>query len=287
MKTVWAVTSVVGAVLLIAVIAPPADQIRHTGVQLCTAMLGAAPDDHATVENLSGAQAAALAADRHLTGDGAYRFVATLNTIKNWRLLPADQVLDWAANPAAARLPDRAQLDSPWPAPTPDTDPPDPEQEGGTLYEQACATILRRADALTSTTEPVRASTPTATTSNDADLGTSARRAAVVDEVIRHLGAATAESQLWATISPTPHLDAKRTLFTQLAHTAPVAQPSPGDLVCYDFTASGPARCSLVINAGPAPTIAAPDAEETLVAQPMPANRVIIEPVPVNDSDTA
>lgn len=207
--------------------------------------------------------AAALAAGRHLTGDSAYRFVTTVNTITNWRTLPADQVLDWATNPAAP-LPGGAQLDLPWPPPAV-AEQSNPDSESSrSLYKQACATVLRRADELT-TTRP-KATSPT-------DDG----RAAAVEEVTHKLGTPISEAQLWAVISPTPHLDAKRTLFAQLASAAPIAEPTPGDLVCYDFTTSGPARCSLVIQAGAAPAIAALNAQDTLVAQPMPANSVIIE----------
>lgn len=283
--------AVIGVVLLVVIMGSSVVQNRRTGARLCVSMLGAGPQDDATVESLSGLQAAALAAGRQLTGEDAYRFVVTLNTITNWRQLPADQILDWITDPSPARLPAAAQLDSTWPAPKFDTDQTGTQPQRWSSYEQACAMVLHRADARTSTPTSTPAPPPSVTAAASPTVATTALldgvqpdRIAVVAAVTGRLGAVTPEPQLWEAISPTPQLDAKRTLFEQLGRTSPVMSPAPGDLACYDFTTSGPARCSLVIAAAPTPAIATPNTDGILVAEPIPANSTIIEPVSVSEA---
>jgi hypothetical protein len=286
---VAACVTVIGVVLVVAIIGSCVVQNRRTGAQLCAAMLGAAPQDDATVESLSGPAAAALAAGRQLTGEDAYRFVVTLNTITNWRQLPADQILDWITDPSPARLPAAAQLDSPWPTSKFDTDQAGTQPARWSSYGQACAMVLHRADARTSTptstpaqpTSVTAAAPPTVATTAAPD-GAQPDRTAVVAAVTGRLGAVTPEPALWEVICPTPQLDAKRTLFEQLARTSPVLSAAPGDLACYDFTTSGPARCPLVIAAAPTPAIATLNTDGILVAEPIPANSTIIKPVTVN-----
>jgi hypothetical protein len=277
--------TVIGAGLVVVIMGSAAVQNRRTGTRLCTAMLGAAPEDDATVDNLSGPQATALAVGQHPFGEDAYRFVVTLNTITNWRRLPAGQILDWISDPQRAQLPAGAQIDSTWPAPEFDTRQPDTKPARRPLYEQACATILHRADARTSTSTPppsVPVVAPSADAMTAAPDSVQPPRSAVAAAVTGRLGAVISEPQLWAAISPDPQLDAKRTLFEQLARTSPVMSPRPGDLACYDFTTSGPTRCSLVIAAKPTSAIATPNADGILVAEPIPANSTIIEPAHTN-----
>jgi hypothetical protein len=282
---VAAVVTVIGAGLVVVIMGSSVVQNRRVGTRLCTAMLGAAPEDGATVESLSGHQAAALVVGQQRTGEEAYRFVVTLNTITNWRRLPAGQILDWITGPPQAQLPAGAQLDRTWPAPEFDTGQPDTKPARQSLYEQACATILHHADGRTPTPTPppsMPAAAPSAAATTAAPYGVQPDRRAVAAAVMGRLGAVVSEPQLWEIISPTPQLDAKRTLFEQLARTSPVMSPRPGDLACYDFTTSGPTRCSLVIAAEPTPAMATPSADGILVAEPVPANSTIIEPAIVS-----
>ena len=108
---------VIGAVVVVVVITGPSvAQMHQTGAQMCTAMLGIPQAISQPVASLSGGDAQNLAPGG-LTGQDAYRFVVTLNTITNWRRLPVAQVSQWISDPSPARLPKGAEVDTPWPAP--------------------------------------------------------------------------------------------------------------------------------------------------------------------------
>ncbi|AYE99540.1 hypothetical protein C0J29_31745 (plasmid) [Mycobacterium paragordonae] len=260
--------------IVVVMVAPATATMTHTGQRICAAMLGQPPEATATVATLQDAQTQALA-PAGLTGQDAYQFVATLNTVINWRDLPAAQVSAWAANPAATPLPEGAQIDTPWPVPR-SNDPAPAFPQSVSLYESACATVLHRVDVHVA--NPPHSATPiTHTTPPDT---ASSQQPPIVAEVIKQLGTRISPEVLWQWTSPTPHLDAKRTLFEQLTRTAPQAAPRPGDLTCYDYTVNGPARCALVLSLAPTPLMAATTADGILAAAPIPANSTIIGPEP-------
>lgn len=274
-----AVAGLAAAVLIVVVMVGPATAtLTHTGQRICTAMLGNPPDATATVATLQDAQAQSLA-PAGLSGQNAYRFVATLNTVINWRHLAAAQVAAWAADPSATSLPEGAQLDTPWPAPS-ETTPPTTIPRPASLYEEACAAILRRADTHVANPPHTTTRTPNPNVPNTS----SSQPSAIVAEVTRQLGTPMSSEALWQWISATPHLDPKRTLFEQLTRTAPVPAPRAGNLACYDFTLSGPAHCALILTSEPQPSMATIAADGVLAATPLPANCTIVETIAAQET---
>lgn len=286
------------SVLFVTLIAPLAVGTRDGASTLCAAMLGVPPSSGVSVTSLSGPDAEIVAAQRIdnsalPTGEDAYRFVTSLNTVTNWRQLPAVELAAWSMNPEAVPLPNGAVLDAPWPAPTVEPHPDVPDSVVPSVYEAACATVLHRADQRATVTASSQTGTTTSVTASATGGGMLAsstslappvaadpQRAPLVAAVTGLIGTQVAEMELWQAISPHPELDAKQMLFEQLARSRPISPPQPGDLACYDFTVSGPARCALVIapTATGLPQIAATDNAGILTAQVVPLNVTYIRP---------
>lgn len=290
------------SVLFVILIAPLAVGTRDSASTLCAAMLGIPPSEGVSVMALSGPDAEIVAALRITnsalsTGEDAYRFVTSLNTVTNWRHLPPAEVAAWSVDPATMPLPNGAVIDAPWPAPAVEPNPDIPENIAASVYESACATVLHRADhrAKTTTSSQVSATTTVTTTTYPGETSanplapiTTSPAAAVADPqrvplvaaVSALIGTQVTEYQLWQAISPRADRDAKEMLFEELANSRPVSPPQPGDLACYDFTTSGPSRCALVIapTATGLPQIAATDSAGALVAQVVPTNVTYIRP---------
>lgn len=288
-------TAAVGLPLLLVVIilGPQGAESRRSSVAACTHMLGAAPGPDETVLSLGGPEADFVAghnpASVGLTGAQAYRFVSTLNTVTNWRALPPAEVAAWVVDPDHVSAPVGAQFESPWPAPelTDDQnrqlaaalDSPSAASRAVAAFESACAVVLRRIDVAAEVASSMP-STPAGPALPDTVAAISPRRAAIVDAVTARVGTVVTDAEVWQLISPTPDLDPRQTLFSALA-TRPdvmVAVALPGDLACYDFTTTGPARCGVITTAQPSGmTVIGSDG--MLAIGPIPSNSTIFRPV--------
>lgn len=290
---------VLAVVVVVVIMVPQGADTRRSAAEVCTRMLGAPPAPESTVLTLGGPEADAVAAQwvaaarTPLTGAQAYRFVSTLHTLINWRRLPPAEVAAWAgaADPVATP-PAGAELEAPWPAPELTTDQnaqlaatleraqSSPDSISVADYETACAVVLRRIDVATAAARATSATLPSSSTLPTAVAAISARRAAVVEAVTARLGTAVTDAELWQLISPTPDSDPRQTLLSALAiqPDAVVSVALPGDLVCYDFTTSGPTRCGLITTAEPS-SMAVIGADGMLSTGPIPSNSTIFRPV--------
>lgn len=290
-----ALAAVVGLPLLLVVIilGPQGAESRRSSVAACTHMLGAAPGPDETVLSLGGPEANFVASQNPvsvgLTGGQAYRFVSTLNTIINWRVLPPAEVAAWVVDPDQVSAPVGAQFESSWPAPplsddqsqqlAAAVDSPSATSRTVAAFEAACAVVLRRIDVAAGVASSMP-STPAGPVLPDTVAVVSPRRAAIVDAVTARVGTVVTDSELWQLISPTPDLDPRQTLFSALAARpdAMVAVALPGDLACYDFTTTGPARCGLVTTTEPS-SMTVIGSDGMLAISPIPSNSTIFRPV--------
>lgn len=290
-----ALAAAVGLPLLLVVMitGPQGAESRRSSVQACTHMLGAPPGPEETVLSLGGPEADFVAgrnpASVGLTGGEAYRFVSTLNTITNWRALPPAEVAAWASAPGQLNPPAGAEFEPPWPAPELTED--QNEQLAAAVdsasatsttveaFEAACAVVLRRIDVAAEAAAGMT-STPAGPTLPDTVAAVSQRRAAIVNAVTARVGTVVSDSELWQLISPTPELDPRQTLLNALATRpdAMVAVALPGDLACYDFTTTGPARCGVITSAQPS-SVTMIGADGMLTIGAIPSNSTIFRPV--------
>lgn len=288
-----AILGLLGAVLalplllVVLITSPQTVGTKQAAMGVCIGMLGTPPSPDSTIAGLSGPAADLVAQQRYQStpapiGAPAYLFVTTLNAVSNWRQLPITELASWLADPQASALPAGALLEQPWQEPEFTS-----EQYAGlqkaSVYERACAVMLRRIDTYasvagtataTTTRPPLEPVLPTST------LTPSPNQNALVQVVTNKLGSPMTDGELWQLISPAPELDAKRMAFEQIAaNPGPVIHAKPGDLACYDFTTSGPAHCSLIVTASATSEIAVIGADGKLTMQPIPFNSTIIRPI--------
>lgn len=290
--------------LVVVIMGPQGAESRRSSVATCAHMLGTPPGPDETVLSLGGPQADLVAAQHPaghpLTGGEAYRFVSTLNTITNWRILPPADVAAWVSAPdqVSAPVPAGAEFEQPWPAPeltadqrqqlatavepsSPSTTSMSPAASTTVVaYENACAVVLRRIDVIAEAAQAGSVSSAPVPTLPDSVPAVSQRRAQIVDAATTRIGTAMTDAELWQLISPTPDLDPRQTLLNALA-TNPdvlVAVALPGDLACYDFTTTGPSRCGLITTAEPA-SMTVIGADGLLAIGPVPSNSTTFRPV--------
>lgn len=219
----------------------------------CHLMLGMAPEQTTTVEELGGPAAAAVAAaltrphvdpdDPDVTvapvadpetvaavlqGERAYAFVTTLNTLDNWRELPIDPLARWAADPMSEPLPPGAQ---PLPElPAEQIDAVTVSYQEQTIYGRSCAAVISRATRL------------------DVDPSETHSITRSVVDVARLLdwtGRTTSNQELLGHIDP----DADQTDPRQFyLNYRTVARARAGDIVVYDFTTAGPAHFGIAVD---------------------------------------
>lgn len=299
-KTMLAVVAgVIGVPILLVVVlmSPQVAHSRQAGSAACVAMLGHPPNPESTVAELGGREAETVAVQTYPpgtplpTGESAYQFVTTLNTITNWRALPPRAVAAWVANPAQVPAPPGAVIEQQWSAP--DFTPDQREvlaRHTPSSYDKACAVMLRRIEeqaATTSATQPPPS--PPSSARPPAALATDGQRTQIATRINARIGTTITEADLWQLISPTPQLDARRTALTQLtAHPGAITDdPGPGDLLCYDFTTWGPMHCALITAAAPPTQIAVIAADGKLAIATAPDNNTTIHPASTSPHDHA
>lgn len=296
-KTMLAVAAgVIGVPILLVVVlmSPQVAHSRQAGSAACVAMLGHPPTPESTVAGLGGREAETVAVQTYPpgtllpTGESAYEFVTTLNTITNWRALPPQAVAAWVTNPAQVPAPPGAVIEQHWSAP--DFTPDQREvlaRHTPSSYDKACAVMLRRIEEQTATTTATQP--PPSSASPSAALATDGQRTQILARITARIGTTITEADLWQLVSPTPQLDARRTAFSQLtAHPGAITDdPRPGDVLCYDFTTWGPTHCALITAAASPTQIAVIAADGKLAVAIAPDNNTTIHPVSTSAPDDA
>lgn len=261
-----------------ALIAGPQSANEYSNVAaICQIVMGMAPRSDSTVGQLGGSDAAAVAATLteprgtdtgeqgssapaaphaapvdELVGERAYAFVTSLNTLDNWRDLPADQVARWALDPPAGDAPAGAvQLAA---LPETQTSAVLADEQPVTAYQRGCAATIGRATAIDVT--------PTG-----AQPGQPAPDATVLARAEGHM---MSNLQLLHTINPGADKDDPRQFYLDYR---PSAALRSGDIVVYDFTLAGPAHFGIAL-----------DEQQMLTTGSAAGGTVVVRPIPANSS---
>ncbi|MGD9622188.1 MAG: hypothetical protein AB7G47_19370 [Mycolicibacterium sp.] len=256
-------------------IAGPQAANEYTNVSAaCQMVLGMAPQPDSTVGQLGGAEAAAVAATLtqpsaadlgtgptttipalpvdELLGERAYAFVTSLNTLDNWRTLPAEQVARWAIDPPNTAPPSGAV---PLAAlPEAQTSAVLVDDQPATAYQRGCAAVIGRATAID-------------VTPAGAHPGQPAPDPAVLAQTV---GQVMSNVELLRTVNPGADKDDPRQFYLDYR---PATAPAPGDIVVYDFTMAGPAHFGIAL-----------DEQQMLTTGSAAGGPVLVRPIPANSS---
>ena len=232
----------------------------------CRLALGAAPGPDTTVADLGGPDAATPAATLpdpwQLIGERAYQFVTTLNTIDNWRALPAADIAHWASDPPEGQLPAAARPLPGLPAELTVSTPAPDSQSAPHLssYAVACAGLINRS-----------AHTPPAPAIATATQTLVSPPAPDPTPVI---GTTISALDLLRIADPAASEADPRLFYMNYPQAAGF---SAGDVVLFDFTTAGPAHFGIATSTQQMVTTASAG---TAVAQlwPIPANASTVRP---------
>jgi hypothetical protein len=226
-------------------------------VTACRVALGMAPQPTSTVAELGGQDAAAVAAtltppagsnavgaeqqtpqppvldeSALLRGERAYDFVTSLNTLDNWRALPADTLARWAIDPPSQPLPAGASLLPGLPADQINAVPADGQP--ASAYARGCATVISRATRVHVDAPGTDNKPPPTQVGADA----LAHLAALAGDPVTNL-------ELLRVVDPSAVQDDPRQFYMNYQPTSHV---SAGEIVVYDFSIAGPAHFGIALD---------------------------------------
>lgn len=251
-------------------------------VAACRTVLGTPPRPESTVAELGGAQAEVVATTPLTTSSGgdtedpaapatstvvpvpelrgftAYDFASSLNTIDNWRTLPAEALLRWALNPPASPLPPGAQVLPALPETLTVAEPVESAPQDG--YSRACAAVVSRATKSEPPNRENRSARPT------------------VEALAAAEGTVTDALGLLRVADPAATQADPRQFYLQYW---PVTEVKPGDIVLYDFTTAGPAHFGLALSAQAMLTTGSCCSPGPVQRWPIPANASALSITPI------
>ncbi|MGV9797335.1 hypothetical protein ACWDTP_04650 [Mycobacterium sp. NPDC003449] len=251
-------------------------------VAACRTVLGMPPRPDTTVAEIGGADADEVATTPLTTTSGgdaedpsatpttlvepvpelrgftAYDFVSSLNTIDNWRELPAEELLRWALNPPASPLPPGAQVLPTLPETLTMADPVESAPQDS--YSRACAAVVSRA----TKSEPPNGENRTVRPTPDALAATE--------------GTTTDALGLLRVSDPAAAQSDPRQFYLQYW---PVTEVKPGDIVLYDFTTAGPAHFGLALSAQVMLTTGSCCVPGPVQRRPIPTNASALSITPI------
>lgn len=271
-------------VFILILAGPQAVTDLNNMVAACRTLLGVPPHAQSTVAELGGVDAEVVATTPlttsgsdsgigdpaatptatviqvpELVGGRAYDFVSSLNTIDNWRTLPAEELLRWALNPPASTLPAGAQVLPILPENLTTAEPVESAPQDS--YSRACAAVVSRATKTDPPSPESRTFRPT--------LETLAAAEGSVGDALGLLRIADP-----AAVESDP-----RQFYLRYW---PVTEVQPGDIVLYDFTTAGPAHFGLALSAQAMLTTGSCCVPGPVERRPIPSNASALSITPIS-----